>query len=103
MKFRDCQPKIRSKKDNKSSAKSTRKELSLRRSTFTFNELVVEAARLSILNDGEMVTIEYIDNPNVKLQSKLLGEHSLEAANIILATGCHISIFWTNLIKNWQS
>ncbi|MCK5101701.1 MAG: hypothetical protein KAR17_02760, partial [Cyclobacteriaceae bacterium] len=32
------------------------------------NELVVEAARLSILNDGDMVTIEYGQNPYVKLR-----------------------------------
>jgi len=32
------------------------------------NELVVEAARLSILNDGDMVTIEYGENPHVKLR-----------------------------------
>lgn len=32
------------------------------------NELVVEAARLSILNDGAMVRIEYGDNPHVKLR-----------------------------------
>jgi len=34
------------------------------------NELVVEAARLSILNDGEFVTIEYGKNPHVKLRKK---------------------------------
>ena len=32
------------------------------------NELVVEAARISILNDGEMVSIEYGSNPHVKLR-----------------------------------
>jgi len=32
------------------------------------NELVVEAARLSILNDGAMVSIEYGGNPKVKLR-----------------------------------
>ena len=32
------------------------------------NELVVEAARLSILNDGAMVSIEYGGNPTVKLR-----------------------------------
>ena len=34
------------------------------------NELVVEAARLSILNDGEVVTIEYSPTPGVRLRSK---------------------------------
>jgi D-galacturonate reductase len=34
------------------------------------NELVVEAARISILNDGEAVTIEYGSNPHVKMRSK---------------------------------
>ncbi len=34
------------------------------------NELVVEAARLSILNNGEFVTIEYGSNPHVKLRNK---------------------------------
>ena len=34
------------------------------------NELVVEAARISILNDGDTVTIEYGDSPCVKLRSK---------------------------------
>lgn len=34
------------------------------------NELVVEAARLSIINDGEIVTIEYGDNPHVHLRLK---------------------------------
>ena len=34
------------------------------------NELVVEAARISILNDGEMVDIEYGDSPHVKLRTK---------------------------------
>jgi hypothetical protein len=34
------------------------------------NELVVEAARLSILNDGEIVSIEYGDNPHVYLRNK---------------------------------
>jgi D-galacturonate reductase len=34
------------------------------------NELVVEAARLSILNDGEIVNIEYGNDPHVKLRSK---------------------------------
>jgi D-galacturonate reductase len=33
------------------------------------NELVVEAARLSILNDGEFVTIEYGKKPHVKLRN----------------------------------
>jgi D-galacturonate reductase len=32
------------------------------------NELVVEAARISILNDGDAVTIEYGENPHVKLR-----------------------------------
>ena len=32
------------------------------------NELVVEAARLSILNDGEMAQINYGDRPHVKLR-----------------------------------
>jgi len=32
------------------------------------NELVVEAARLSILNNGDMVSIEYGENPHVKLR-----------------------------------
>ena len=34
------------------------------------NELVVEAARISILNDGEIVNIEYNDTPYVKLRTK---------------------------------
>ena len=34
------------------------------------NELVVEAARISILNDGDAVTIEYGDSPCVKLRSQ---------------------------------
>jgi D-galacturonate reductase len=34
------------------------------------NELVVEAARISILRDGENVDIEYGDRPHVKLRSK---------------------------------
>ena len=34
------------------------------------NELVVEAARISILNDGENVDIEYGDKPHVKLRQK---------------------------------
>jgi len=34
------------------------------------NELVVEAARISILNDGEMAQIHYGDRPQVKLRSK---------------------------------
>jgi D-galacturonate reductase len=34
------------------------------------NELVVEAARLSILNDGDIVNIEYGQSPHVKLRSK---------------------------------
>ena len=34
------------------------------------NELVVEAARISILNDGDTVTIEYGENPHVKLRTK---------------------------------
>ncbi len=34
------------------------------------NELVVEAARLSILNDGETAVIEYGDNPHVHLRTK---------------------------------
>lgn len=34
------------------------------------NELVVEAARISILNDGEAVTIEYGEMPSVILRSK---------------------------------
>ncbi|MDO9543126.1 MAG: Gfo/Idh/MocA family oxidoreductase [Kiritimatiellia bacterium] len=34
------------------------------------NELVVEAARLSILNDGEMAQIHYGDRPHVKLRGK---------------------------------
>ncbi len=33
------------------------------------NELVVEAARISILNDGDAVTIEYGEDPQVKLRS----------------------------------
>ena len=34
------------------------------------NELVVEAARISILNDGDAVTIESGENPHVKLRTK---------------------------------
>jgi hypothetical protein len=34
------------------------------------NELVVEAARISILNDGDIVNIEYGQIPHVKLRSK---------------------------------
>jgi len=34
------------------------------------NELVVESARLSILNDGEMVQIHYGDRPLVRLRNK---------------------------------
>jgi len=34
------------------------------------NELVVEAARLSILNDGDLVTIEYGENPSVHLRKR---------------------------------
>jgi D-galacturonate reductase len=34
------------------------------------NELVVEAARLSILNDGEIAIIKYGDNPHVHLRNK---------------------------------
>jgi predicted dehydrogenase len=34
------------------------------------NELVMEAARLSILNDGDMVNIIYGDNPHVELRQK---------------------------------
>jgi D-galacturonate reductase len=34
------------------------------------NELVVEAARLSILNDGDIVTIEYGQTPHVKLRQR---------------------------------
>jgi D-galacturonate reductase len=34
------------------------------------NELVVEAARISILNDGDTVNIEYGQTPNVKLRPK---------------------------------
>jgi D-galacturonate reductase len=34
------------------------------------NELVVEAARISILNDGDFVTIEYGQTPHVKLRPK---------------------------------
>lgn len=34
------------------------------------NELVVEAARISILHDGEAVTIEYGDSPCVKIRSQ---------------------------------
>ncbi len=34
------------------------------------NELVVEAARLSILNDGDMVTIEYGEHPHVELRNR---------------------------------
>jgi hypothetical protein len=34
------------------------------------NELVVEAARISILNDGDAVTIEYGEDPHVTLRSK---------------------------------
>ncbi len=33
-----------------------------------YNELVVEAGRLSILNDGKPAVIEYGDNPSVKLK-----------------------------------
>ncbi len=36
----------------------------------SINELVVEAARLSILNDGEFVTIEYGKKPHVKLRQE---------------------------------
>jgi hypothetical protein len=34
------------------------------------NELVVEAARISILNDGDIVDIEYGDTPHVILRTK---------------------------------
>ena len=34
------------------------------------NELVVEAARISILNDGDIVNIEYGQTPHVKLRPK---------------------------------
>ncbi|MCK5134247.1 MAG: Gfo/Idh/MocA family oxidoreductase [Bacteroidales bacterium] len=34
------------------------------------NELVVEAARLSILNEGDMVTIEYGEHPHVELRNR---------------------------------
>jgi hypothetical protein len=34
------------------------------------NELVVEAARISILSDGDVVNIEYGDTPHVELRSK---------------------------------
>mgnify|MGYP001792215043 FL=1 len=34
------------------------------------NELVVEAARISILNDGDTVNIEYGQTPQVKLRSR---------------------------------
>lgn len=34
------------------------------------NELVVEAARISIVNNGDTVNIEYGKNPNVRLRSK---------------------------------
>ena len=34
------------------------------------NELVVEAARISILNDGEIVNIEYGESPGVRLRSE---------------------------------
>lgn len=34
------------------------------------NELVVEAARLSILNDGDIVNIKYGDNPHVELRKQ---------------------------------
>jgi len=34
------------------------------------NELVMEAARLSILNDGDVATIIYGDNPHVELRKK---------------------------------
>jgi predicted dehydrogenase len=34
------------------------------------NELVVEAARLSILNDGDIATIVYGDHPHVELRSR---------------------------------
>ncbi len=37
----------------------------------SINELVVEAARLSILNDGEIAVIEYGDNPHVHLRNKI--------------------------------
>jgi len=36
------------------------------------NELVVEAARISILNDGDIVNIEYGNKPHVKLRQKKL-------------------------------
>ena len=36
----------------------------------SINELVVEAARLSILNNGEFVTIEYGKKPHVRLRQK---------------------------------
>ena len=35
------------------------------------NELVIEAARISILNDGDIVTIEYGQNPHIVLRSKM--------------------------------
>ncbi|KPL11327.1 MAG: hypothetical protein AMS23_04955 [Bacteroides sp. SM1_62] len=35
------------------------------------NELVVEAARLSILNDGDMVTIEYGPHPKIELRGTM--------------------------------
>ena len=34
----------------------------------SFNELVIEAGRMSILNDGRAVVIEYGDNPTVKFK-----------------------------------
>jgi len=34
------------------------------------NELVVEAARLSILNDGDVVTITYGDKPKIALRNR---------------------------------
>lgn len=34
----------------------------------SFNELVIEAGRMSILNDGRSVVIEYDDNPTVKFK-----------------------------------
>lgn len=34
------------------------------------NELVIEAARYSIMNDGEIVNIEYGQKPNIKLRHK---------------------------------
>jgi hypothetical protein len=34
------------------------------------NELVIEAARISILSDGDIVNIEYTQTPHIKLRLK---------------------------------